>query len=85
MPKEAQSAVHRALATGLYKAALYLVAVTPNDPAVPVDTDNVMVFTARMYFPEAAAGIKLFRGTSVAALRVAAKEMVVKFPVDPSL
>jgi hypothetical protein len=83
--KAAQSADHLKLDIGAPRDALDLVAVTPKLPAVPVVADKVTLFTARIYLPDAAAGIKPLSGCMKEARRVAASETPVKFPVVPSL
>ena len=49
------------LAIGAARVIRGRVAVTPKLPAVPVVADNVTLLTARIYFPELAAGTKELR------------------------
>ena len=72
-------------ASGRDNAKRLRVAVTPKEPAVPVDADRVTPVTPRMNLPEAAAGTRLFNGSMKLARRVAASETPVRFPVVPSL
>ena len=65
--------------------AFNLVAVTPNDPAVPVVADRVTVLTPRINLPALAEGINVFSATMNEAGRVAANERPVRLPVVPSL